>query len=41
MDGERNIINHPKNGFAIVEYNYNDQGHPTDTIRYDKDRVKL
>lgn len=41
MDGDRNMMNHPKNGFAIVEYKYNELGHPTDTIKYDKERIEL
>lgn len=41
MDSERNVINDPKEGFAIVEYKYNEQGNPTDTIRYDKERVVI
>ncbi len=41
MDAEKNIINNPENGVAIMEFKYNELGHPTDTIKYDKERVIL
>ena len=41
MDKDRNIINHPDHGAAIIKYEYNDKGHPVDTLRYDKDMVAL
>ncbi len=41
MDAEKNIINNPENGVAITEFKYDEQGHPTDTIKYDKERIIL
>ena len=41
MDGNRNIINHPDNGVAIVEYKYDEQGRRTETLRFDKDNGKV
>jgi len=41
MDAEKNIIDNPQDGVAITEFKYNEQGHPTDTLKYDKDRVLL
>lgn len=41
MDQDRNIINHPTNGVATIKYNYDKLGHPTDTLRYDKDLAAI
>ena len=41
MDHKRNIINHPERKFAIMEFKYNEQGQPTDTLKYDNKRVQL
>lgn len=41
MDKDRKLINNPENGIAVIEYLFNEQGHPTDTIRYDKNKVKI
>ena len=41
MDGKGAVINHPDNGVAIVEYKYDDQGRRTETLRYNKDKVKI
>jgi hypothetical protein len=41
LDGNKNLINHPDRGFAIMEFAYNELGQPTDTIKYDNKRVKL
>lgn len=36
MDKDRNVINHPESGIAITQYKYDEQGQPTDTLRFDK-----
>jgi len=36
MDKERNLKNHPSAGFAVIKYEYQENGQPTDTLRYDK-----
>ncbi len=41
MDENRVVINHPETGVAIVEYKYNDQGRRTETLRLNKDKVKI
>ncbi len=41
MDGKKNIINHPDNGVAIMEFKYNELGQPTDTLKYDNKRVEI
>lgn len=37
MDENKNIINNPNNGVAIVEYKYDDSGRRVETVQYDKD----
>ena len=41
MDGNRAVINHPDNGVAIMEYKYDEQGRRIETLRFDKDKVKV
>ena len=41
MDKDRNIINNPENGVAIIEHKYDDLGNRTETFRYNKDRVAV
>jgi YD repeat-containing protein len=41
MDRDRNIINQPDNGVAITEYTYDEQGHRTGTLRFNKEHVKI
>jgi YD repeat-containing protein len=41
MDKDRNLINSPENGVAIIEYKYDEVGNRTETLRYDKDRVPV
>jgi len=41
LDGNRNLMNHPERGVAVMEFVYNELGHPTDTVKYDSKRVKL
>lgn len=41
MDKDRNIIDSPDTGVAITEYKYDDLGHRTATLRYDKNMVEL
>ena len=41
MDKDRNIINNPEDGIAIIEHKYDDLGNRTETIRYSKDRVAV
>ncbi len=41
MDKDKNIVNNPGNGVAIVEYKYNEQGRRVETFQYDKDHVLL
>ena len=38
-DKDKNIVNNPGNGVAIVTYKYDEQGHRIETINYDKDNV--
>jgi YD repeat-containing protein len=38
LDAEKNIINNPNNGVAIVAYKYDEQGRRVETLRYDKNR---
>lgn len=37
MDIDKNVANNPSNGVAIVEYKYDNEGHRTETVQYDKD----
>ena len=37
MDADKNVVNNPNNGVAIVEYKYDEQGRRIETLRYDKD----
>jgi hypothetical protein len=39
MDKEKNIVNNPGNGVAIVAYKYDEQGQRIETLQYDKDNV--
>lgn len=41
LDGSWNVVNHPDNGVAIVEYKYDEQGRRIETLRFDKDKVKI
>jgi hypothetical protein len=41
MDKDKNIVNNPGNGVAIVEYKYDEQGRRIETVQYDKDNVLL
>jgi len=41
LDGKRTIMDNPDRGVAITEYKYNEQGLPTDTLKFDKKRVKI
>ncbi|MCG6189641.1 hypothetical protein [Maribellus maritimus] len=37
LNENKNIVNNPNNGVAIVEYKYDDNGRRIETLRYDKD----
>ena len=37
MDENKNVVNNPNNGVAIVEYKYDESGRRVETVRYDKD----
>ncbi len=41
MDQNGNLINNPANGVAITDYSYDDAGHRTGTVRYDKDHNEV
>jgi len=41
LDANKNLINHPQSGVAVMEFAYNELGQPSDTIKYDNKRVKL
>jgi hypothetical protein len=41
MDKNRQVINSPADGVAYTEFNYDDQGHRTGTLKFDKDKVKI
>ncbi len=41
MDKDRNLINDGENGVAITEYKYDDLGNRVETLKYDKDHVRL
>ncbi len=41
MDEKRNMINHPDQKYAIMEFKYNESGQPTDTLKYDNKRILL
>jgi YD repeat-containing protein len=41
LDKDRMLINDPDNGVAVIEYKYDALGHPTDTLRFDKDSKPL
>ena len=38
MDEDKNIVNNPDNGVAIIEYKYDDNGNRTETLQYDKNQ---
>jgi YD repeat-containing protein len=40
-DKDGNVINNPENGVAITEYKYDELGHRTETLTFDKDRVPV
>jgi len=35
MNIDRELINNPRSGVAVTKYNYNELGHPKDTLRFD------
>jgi YD repeat-containing protein len=41
MDKDGNLINNPDNGVAVTAYKYDDLGHRTETLSYDKDNVSV
>ena len=41
LDKDRNLINDPENGVAIIEHKYDETGNRTETLRFDKDRVPV
>lgn len=41
MDIDGNVINNPDNGVAITEYKYDDLGNRTETLKFDKDKVRV
>jgi YD repeat-containing protein len=41
MDKDRNLINSPDNGVAIIEYKYDELGNRTETLRFDKEHVPI
>jgi YD repeat-containing protein len=41
MDKDGNVINNPDSGVAITEYKYDELGHRTETLTFDKDRVPV
>lgn len=41
MDKDGNVINSQENGVAITEYKYDEAGHRTETLTYDKDKVPV
>jgi hypothetical protein len=36
MDKDRNLMNHPSAGFAVIKYEYMENGQPSDTLRYNQ-----
>jgi len=41
VDKDGNVINSPDNGVGIIEYKYDELGHRTETLTFDKDRVPV
>ena len=41
LDKNRNLMNSPRNGVAIVAYKYDELGNRTETTHYNKDRVEV
>lgn len=41
MDKNRKVINHPESGVAFTEYKYDEQGHRTETLFFNKDNVAV
>lgn len=41
LDKNGNVINSPDNGVAITEYKYDETGHRTETLTFDKDKVPV
>ena len=41
MDINRNLMNHPRSGIAVVKYVYDDAGHPSDTLRFNNEMAAL
>jgi len=41
MDKDRNVINNPENGVAIIAYKYDEMGNRTETLKFDKDSIPL
>jgi hypothetical protein len=41
MDKDRNVINHPETGVAVIVHKYDELGNRTETLRYDKDMVAV
>jgi len=41
MDKDKNIVNNPGDGVATTVYKYDEQGHRTETLKYDKNEVPV
>jgi len=41
LDTDRNLINSPSNGIAVVKYEYDDKGNRTGSMRFDKDGSEI
>jgi hypothetical protein len=41
LDKDKNLVNDPGNGVAITEYKYDEKGHRTATINYNKDKAEV
>jgi hypothetical protein len=41
MDINRKLINHPKSGVSVIQYAYDDSGHPSDTLRFNSELATL
>jgi hypothetical protein len=41
MDKDRNMMNHPESGIAFTEYKYDEQGHRTEVLYYDKNSTAV
>jgi hypothetical protein len=41
MDISRNLINHPQSGVSVVQYTFDELGHPSDTIKLNSDLAVL